>query len=121
MFRIIIFTSSDQEYADTVIDKLDHMNCIYDRLYRHDLTWDGGSVCKDIQKKSKDISQCLIIDDTPEYIKHKENFIYISPFLGFDTEDKALMNLVDFFKEEIKGREAEFDLRTLASKYSSKK
>ena len=111
----MIFTASEQSYADAVIDSIDDEHLVYDRLYRYDLTWDGGRIYKDISKRTKDLSRCLIVDDTARHIKQTDNHIHIVPFNGDLAQDKALERLSAFLMQEARSG----DLRLAARKYQA--
>lgn len=114
----MIFTSSDQTYADALIDTVDSHGCIYDRLYRRDLSFSGKRIVKDISRFSKDLSACMIIDDSDGLIKHRENHFRVSPFFG-DVNDNSLDVIAGFLEQRL-GETPDLDLRELVREYNEK-
>ena len=116
IFRIIVFTSADQSYADLVIDNIDKGGHVVERLYRNDLIWEGGHLYKDVGKRCGELSSCLIVDDKGKMIKQQENFLPILPFHGDLEQDTALMELCDFLEQNW----ASGDMRLVARKWKEK-
>lgn len=116
MFKLIIYTSGDQRYADAIVDAIDPERFIKKRLYRFDLVWEGGSIYIDMSKFTENFDMCLLIDDSVGYIKQKENLIEVSPFYGYDNHDRCLKNLIEVFQSGLRGNDDKFDLRALPVK-----
>ena len=97
-YEIIIFTSGTREYADMVLDVIEHkkQKKLFDgRLYREHTVCIGNKYIKDLSKIGRDLSKTLIVDNLPHSFKFQhENGILISSFYGDDNgEDKALFEL----------------------------
>jgi len=97
-YEVIIFTASLSPYADPVIDRLDPKRKIKKRLYRQSCLHKGvGTFVKDLSVIESDLSQVLIVDNSPVAYSHNiENAVPISDFLGEDSNDKALLELLPF-------------------------
>jgi len=97
-FEVVIFTASVHIYADPVIDKLDpKRRKIKKRLYRPSCIHKGGTIfVKDLSVIGNDLSQILIIDNSPVAYSHNtENAIPISDYIG-DADDRCLLELLPF-------------------------
>ena len=97
-YEIIVFTSGTREYADMVLDVIEHkkQKKFFDgRLYREHTVCIGNKYIKDLSKIGRDLSKTLIVDNLPHSFKFQhENGILISSFYGDDNgEDKALIEL----------------------------
>ena len=98
-YEIIVFTSGTREYADKILDAIEHkkQKKYFDgRLYREHTTCIGNKYIKDLSKIGRDLSRTLIVDNLPHSFKFQhENGILISSFYGDekDNEDKALIEL----------------------------
>ena len=118
-YEIIVFTSGTREYADMVLDVIEHkkQKKLFDgRLYREHTTCIGNKYIKDLSKIGRDLSRTLIVDNLPQSFKfQKENGILISSFYGEDNvEDKALIELQKIL---IKIYEENNDVRKSIIKY----
>ncbi|KAH3756690.1 NLI interacting factor [Pelomyxa schiedti] len=98
-FEIVVFTASIPEYADKVIDYLDTNRSVSSRLYRSSCTQLFGSYVKDLDKLGRDLSNTIIIDNTPaSYALHPQNAIPISSFIT-NPNDTELMSLAPLLCE----------------------
>ena len=91
MFEIIIFTDNTKDYADIILDNIDHDNkYISYRLYReHIINYN----IKDINKIGRDLEKSIIIDNDEEcFSLQKENGLKIKNFNG-EEEDRELIYL----------------------------
>jgi CTD small phosphatase-like protein 2 len=100
IFEIVVFTASNQEYADTVLDSLsDCKFYISHRLYWDHITIsdnmsEGGvsttqevSYFKDLSKLGRDLSKTIIVDNLAEnYSLQSQNGIQIKEWKG-DQDD----------------------------------
>ena len=101
IYEIVLFTSSKQEYADSIIDQIDQ-NKIYfeNRFYRQHNLIINNSFIKDLSKLKRDLSKVLILDNKPQsYGLQKDNMIFIKSFHGDDKFDKALISLIPILKK----------------------
>ena len=99
-YEIIVFTSGTREYADMILDVIEHkkQKKFFDgRLYREHTTRIGNKYIKDLSKIGRDLSRTLIVDNLPHSFKFQhENGILISSYYGDKKnmkEDKALIEL----------------------------
>ena len=95
-YEIIIFTSGTREYADKILDVIEHKKKkkFFDgRLYREHTTCIGNKYIKDLSKIGRDLSKTLIVDNLSYSFKFQyDNGILISSFYG-EENDKALIEL----------------------------
>eukprot|EP01089_Gocevia_fonbrunei_P018052 TRINITY_DN6028_c0_g1_i1.p1 TRINITY_DN6028_c0_g1~~TRINITY_DN6028_c0_g1_i1.p1 ORF type:complete len:351 (+),score=32.73 TRINITY_DN6028_c0_g1_i1:78-1130(+) len=94
-FEVVIFTASQQIYAETLLDKLDLDNdLIQYRLYRDSCICIDGNYLKDLNVLGRDLSKVVIIDNSPQAFGYQlENGIPVETW--FDNEkDTELRDLV---------------------------
>jgi len=95
--ELIIFTSSNKNYAYKIIDEIEKNKKYFKkRLYRENCVLIGSAYVKDISKLGRDLSKVIIIDnDLACFYLQQENGILIRPFVGNKNEenDKVLDNL----------------------------
>ncbi|OLL22405.1 Nuclear envelope morphology protein 1 [Neolecta irregularis DAH-3] len=96
-YNLVIFTASVQEYADPVIDWLESDRKYFKkRYYRQHCTFKDGFYIKDLGKIHDDLSNIMILDNSPRsYISHEENAIPIEGWIS-DPSDLDLLCLVPF-------------------------
>lgn len=91
-FVIVVFTASNKDYADKIIEKLDpDQKFIQHRLYRHNCTTYEDLFVKDLRVfENVAMSDMIIIDNIIcSYSLHLENGIPITPYSN-GTEDLEL-------------------------------
>ncbi|KAL3672204.1 hypothetical protein V7S43_002866 [Phytophthora oleae] len=95
-YEIVVYTASLSKYADPLLDKLDPEGVIRYRLYReHCVQYDGNYV-KDLSLLDRDISQTIIVDNSPmAYAFHPRNAIGCSSFID-DPNDRELDSIGRF-------------------------
>ena len=95
-YEIIIFTSGTRDYADKILDVIEHKKKekFFDgRLYREHTTYIGNKYIKDLAKIGRDLSKTIIVDNLSYSFKFQyDNGILISSFYG-EENDKALIEL----------------------------
>ena len=99
-FEVIVFTASQQCYADAVLDYLDpERRLIHHRLYRDNCLIVGGVFIKDLRIFSNRRLQDLVIVDNTAYSfgYHLDNGIPIISWYG-DPYDRELFKLMDYVK-----------------------
>lgn len=64
-FEVVIFTAARQDYADKILDKLDHKRTIFaGRMYRQHCTEVDGSYVKDLSViKNRRKEDCILVDN----------------------------------------------------------
>ncbi|CEG50492.1 TFIIF-interacting CTD phosphatase, including NLI-interacting factor (involved in RNA polymerase II regulation) [Plasmopara halstedii] len=96
IYEIVVYTASLSKYADPLLDKLDAEGVIRYRLYREHCVQYEGSYVKDLSLLDRDISQTIIVDDTPmAYTFHPQNAIGCSSFFD-DRDDCELESILTF-------------------------
>jgi len=109
-YELVIFTAAMQDYADWIVDGIDHRGTISHRLYRQHCSKStaetdgeieqGFKSIKDLNLLGRDITKTIIIDNL------KENFLTTTPdngieivsWYGDDLEDSELDKLIPFLK-----------------------
>eukprot|EP00056_Hartaetosiga_gracilis_P018968 m.12530 g.12530 ORF g.12530 m.12530 type:complete len:261 (+) comp7234_c0_seq3:195-977(+) len=97
-FEIVMFTASLPTYADAVVDRLDEKGYIHHRLFREHCVFTRGAFVKDLARLGRDVSQSVIIDNSPmSYSLHPQNAIPIPTWLD-DPHDTYLRDLIPLLK-----------------------
>jgi len=97
-YEIVIYTASLNKYADPLLDLLDPKRLIRARLFRESCVFYEGNYVKDLSVLDRDLSQSIIIDNSPNsYIFHPENAIDCSSFID-DPNDRELAQIAGFLK-----------------------
>ena len=83
-YKLVVFTASVQEYADPVIDWLEQDRKYFmGRYYRQHCTFRGGNYIKDLSSVEPDLSQVMIVDNSPaSYLFHPGMFLLHEPAPG---------------------------------------
>ena len=120
-YEIIVFTSGTREYADMVLDVIEHKKkkkLFSGRLYREHTTKIGKKYIKDLSKLGRDLSRTLIVDNLPQSFKFQhENGILISSFYVDENDKKDDRALIELQKILIKIYEDKRDVRLSILKY----
>jgi len=98
IFEVIIFTASQQIYAETLLNIIDPQSYIHHRLYRDSCINVEGNYLKDLSNLGRDISKIVIVDNSPHVFGyHIDNGI---PIIGFfnDKNDRELEKLFPFLE-----------------------
>lgn len=97
-YEIVVYTASLDKYADPLLDLLDPAKTIRARLFRESCVYYEGSYVKDLSLLNRDLTQTIIIDNSPaSYIFHPENAIDCSSFID-DPLDRELHQIGSFLK-----------------------
>ncbi|KEY72061.1 hypothetical protein S7711_00078 [Stachybotrys chartarum IBT 7711] len=109
-FNLVVFTASVQEYADPVIDWLEQERKFFSaRYYRQHCTYRQGAYIKDLSSVEPDLSNVMILDNSPlSYLFHEDNAIPIQGWIS-DPTDTDLMHLVPL----LEGLQYVHDVRAL--------
>ena len=96
LYELIVFTSSEKEYADKVIEAIEHERNYFDHVfYRQHTIIVGNDFVKDLTRIGRPLNSTIIIDNMPQNFKlQKENGILIKPFWGIDSTDRTLYDLM---------------------------
>jgi len=65
MFELVLFTASQDNYANKVLDHVDPAGYIQHRLFRRHCTKVRGNFVKDLSLLGRSLSQTIIIDNSP--------------------------------------------------------
>ena len=96
LYELIVFTSSEKEFADSIIEAIEHERTYFDHVfYRQHTIIVGNDFVKDLTKIGRPLNSTIIIDNMPQNFKlQKENGILIKPFWGEDSKDRTLYDLM---------------------------
>eukprot|EP00579_Thalassiosira_antarctica_P004603 CAMPEP_0201893942 /NCGR_PEP_ID=MMETSP0902-20130614/39735_1 /ASSEMBLY_ACC=CAM_ASM_000551 /TAXON_ID=420261 /ORGANISM="Thalassiosira antarctica, Strain CCMP982" /LENGTH=427 /DNA_ID=CAMNT_0048425889 /DNA_START=105 /DNA_END=1385 /DNA_ORIENTATION=- len=95
-YEIVVYTASLNKYADVLLDLLDPHRVIRTRLFRESCVFYEGNYVKDLSLLNRDLSQSIIIDNSPaSYLFHPENAIDCSSFID-DVTDRELDHIGKF-------------------------
>jgi len=98
LFECVLFTASLAKYADPVSDLLDKWGCFRSRLFRESCVFHRGNYVKDLSRLGRDLSQVVIIDNSPaSYIFHPDNAVAVTSWFD-DNSDAELLDLIPFFE-----------------------
>ncbi|ETP48195.1 hypothetical protein F442_06005 [Phytophthora nicotianae P10297] len=98
-YEIVVYTASLSVYADPLLNKLDPEGVIRYRLYREHCVQYEGNYVKDLSLLDRDISQTIIVDNSPmAYAFHPRNAIGCSSFYD-DPNDRELELIARFLSK----------------------
>jgi Dullard-like phosphatase family protein len=93
-YEIVIFTASLSKYANPLLDQLDKYNVITARLFREHCTFIDNCYIKDLSRLGRDITQSLIIDNSPTcYALQPQNAMAVSSWFD-DKKDTQLQQMI---------------------------
>jgi RNA polymerase II subunit A small phosphatase-like protein len=99
IYEVVVFTASLSKYADPVLDMLDKEGVVTHRLFRESCFLHKGNYVKDLSQLGRELSQTLIIDNSPaSYIFHPGNAVPISSWFN-DMHDTELLDLIPFLSD----------------------
>ena len=89
-YEVVVYTASLAKYADPLLDLLDPGRAVRTRLFRESCVFYAGNFVKDLSLLNRDLSQAIIIDNSPtSYLFHPENAIDCGSFID-DPADRKL-------------------------------
>jgi carboxy-terminal domain RNA polymerase II polypeptide A small phosphatase len=95
-YELLIYTASLSKYADPLLDKLDVNKVLSRRLYRENCAYFEGHYVKDLYLLNRDLSQTIIVDNSPmSYKFHTKNAIDCGTFID-DPSDTEMWQIADF-------------------------
>ena len=111
-YDVVVFTASIQEYADPVIDWLEQEQKFFKaRYYRQHCTYRFGAYMKDLSVVQGDLSQAIIVDNSPlSYRLNEANAVPIEGWIN-DPSDNDLLYLIPL----LQGLRTIDDVRSLLS------
>lgn len=121
-FEVVLFTASQQAYADKVIQCLDPLGCLIDySLYRHHCTEHRGAYFKDLALLGRQLNQCILVDNSPISVAvNADHGVLCRSWYG-DRDDKELMSLLDLLQTLLEVRRQGNDMdRYLAQRFGFK-
>eukprot|EP00871_Galdieria_phlegrea_P001236 jgi/Galph1/2112/GphlegSOOS_G799.1 len=100
LFEVIVFTASQQAYADTILNLLDPSREYFrHRAFRDSCVLIEGNFLKDLRVLGRDLRKCVILDNSPQAFGLQiENGIPISTWID-DANDRELVDLLPLLKQ----------------------
>jgi len=99
LFEVVVFTASLAKYADPVLDLLDIHKVVDWRLFRESCSPFKGSYVKDMCRMGRDITQIMIVDNSPHsYAFNPESAIPCESWFS-DRSDRELLDMIPFLEQ----------------------
>ena len=115
-YEIFIFSLSENEIADHLINSIDKRKKFFDyRIYRENLNIINDQFVIDLNKFNRPLEKSIIISNLPQiYQLQKENSINIKSYYQEDLNDNILKKLIPILKNIV---EEEGDVSEILLKY----
>lgn len=98
-YEIVIFTASNQQYADRVIDQIDPHKFVRHRLYKESCLLLNECRVKDLSLLNRRLEKVIILDNSPmSYFLQPNNSIGISTWMS-DKSDRELYTVTEMLME----------------------
>ena len=96
-YELVVFTAATNDYADPIIEAIEKKGQFFEyRLYRMHTIVINNDFVKDLSRLGRDMSRIIIVDNMEQNYKlQPDNGITIRPFWGKDSNDMALIDLLD--------------------------
>ncbi|OUM68678.1 hypothetical protein PIROE2DRAFT_19807 [Piromyces sp. E2] len=118
-YEIVIYSDTNIETSEPVINNLDPHGVVLNRLYRKDINSMTKKHQKDLHCLNRDIKRVIVLDSSKSsYKKYENNVILINEWDG-KKSDKELLKLIPFF--ECMAITLPNDIRPVIKSYSGKK
>jgi Dullard-like phosphatase family protein len=118
-YEIVIFSDTNIETSEPVINNLDPNGVVLNRLYRKDVNSMTRKNQKDLNCLNRDLKKIIVLDSNKSsYKKFENNIILINEWDG-KKSDKELLKLIPFF--ECMAITLPNDIRPVIKSYSGKK
>ena len=111
-FEIIIFTSSAQSYANSILDKIDQQKKFFSyRLYKKHTSFEGGKTIKDLSKIGRDLKKIIFVDNLKVNAKYNLDNLYLIKTWTDDVMDNELEILGNFLENIVSSGKFNDDIR----------
>jgi CTD small phosphatase-like protein 2 len=111
-FEVVVFTASQEVYARRLLDLIDpEGKYVHHRLYRDSCMPVCGNYLKDLNCLGRDLSQVLLVDNSPHAFGYQvDNGVPIMSWFD-DTSDKELLSLLPFLDRILGAEDVRIPIR----------